>query len=311
MNVDVNDIGHAVRIMSGFESYMDNVDDKDRIYAKTCLRLNGLDVDKVSGNEGFLDNIKAGGKKMVEMIMNLLRQIRDVFFGAAGSKKDKEIKEAVAATAKASTEIKQNFTLVSKYSNPTMDKAMEDLKAGAARLEKLMSGETFGINTEKWGKTLDVFRKDLWDASSQAYYVERIPQVKITDMTFGSGKLMEAVRKLQDGLKSPSGAESVRIIETAADASDLMTLIEKVRDVAKEILAAVTTDLDVNTKGYKKLLEYDDETLQGRARAMQDLCTKMTKVSQGMTTLISQCNNEILVLFNGVEKLNAVINKAK
>lgn len=311
MNVDVNDIGHAVRIMSGFESYMDNVDNKDRIYAKTCLRLNGLDVDRVSGNEGFMDSIKAGGKKMVEMIMNLLRQIRDVFFGPAGSKKDKEIKEAVAATAKASTEIKQNFTLVSKYSNPAMDKAMEDLKAGAARLEKLMSGETFGINTEKWGKALSDFRKDLWDASTQASYVERIPQVKITDMTFGSGKLMEAVRKLQDGLKSPSGSESVRIIETAADAADLMTLIENVRGVAKEILAAVTTDLDVNTKGYKKLLEYDDETLQGRARAMQDLCTKMTKVSQGMTTLISQCNNEILVLFNGVEKLNAAINKAK
>lgn len=312
MNVDVNDIGHAVRIMSGFESYMDNVDNKDRIYAKTCLRLNGLDLNKVSGNEGFMDNIKAGGKKMIEMIMNLLRQIRDVFFGPAGSKKDKEIKDAVAATAKASTEIKQNFTLVSKYSNPAMDKAMEDLKAGAARLEKLMSGETFGINTEKWGKALSDFRKDLWDASTQASYVERIPQVKITDMTFGSGKLMEAIRKLQEGLRDGNGdTENVRIIETAADAADISDLIEKVRDVAKEILAGVTVDLDVNTKGYKKLLEHDDETLQGRARAMQDLCTKMTKVSQGMTTLISQCNNEILVLFNGVEKLNAVINKAK
>lgn len=312
MNVDVNDIGHAVRIMSGFESYMDNVDDKDRVYAKTCLRLNGLDLNKVSGNEGFMDNIKAGGKKMIEMIMNLLRQIRDVFFGATGSKKDKEIKTAVSDAVKVKTEIKQNFVLVSKYSNPQLDKALEEAKASAARLEKLMNGETFGINTEKWGKALGDFRKDLWDASTQASYVERIPQVKITDMMFGSGKLMEAVNKLQKALKEGNGStDSVRIIETAAEASELMDLIEKVRDVAKEILAAVTVDLEHNTNAYKKLLEHDDETLQGRARAMQDLCTKMTKVSQGMTTLISQCNSEIMVLFGGMEKINAALNKAK
>lgn len=312
MNVDINDIGHAVRIMSGFESYMDNVDTSDRVYAKTCLRLNGVDLNAVAGNEGFMESIKAGGKKMVEMIMNLLRQIRDTFFGFLGSKKDKEIKEALSQATKFKVSVKQDLNEIKRYSNPELDKAVEAARASAERLERLMNGESFAINTKKWETALETYRKDLWDASSKAYYVERIPQVKITDMSFGASKLTDAIHKLQSATNDSTGkkrADDSYIVETLDEAGDLMELVAGVRTVAKEILAAVTIDLEHNTKGYKKLLELNDETLNERARAMQDLCTKMTKVSQGMTSLVAQCDNEVMVLFAGLDVISKALSK--
>ncbi|QGH72070.1 putative virion structural protein [Klebsiella phage N1M2] len=73
---------HTCAITNGLaelakESVGDNELSGDAVYADTVLKLHGIDLVEVEGQESFLDNVKKGGQKVYEWIKNLLRAIRD------------------------------------------------------------------------------------------------------------------------------------------------------------------------------------------------------------------------------------------
>lgn len=317
MEVSIDDIGHAARIMSGFEAYSAGAANADVTYTKTCLRLNGVDLNKFSGNEGFMESIKAGGKKMYEMIVKLLKAIRDFFFGSSGSNKDK----AVAKTTEQVKEVKKEITLTitklekgeapvtsggTRFTQAKMDSMLEEAHAATDQITKLMNGENFAQSIERWKKFSENYTSVLWDAEARAHYIRNIPQVKITDMSFGGRQLTPALLKVHDIIaknkKSP-GQNSMYIITSVGAGSEIISAMAEARGIAKKVLATVAIDLEHNNKEYNHLLGFDDEVLQNRGKEMQKLSADMVKVTNNLTALIKDLEGEIAALGFGVSRI--------
>lgn len=304
MNVDIDNIEHVVTCMAGFESYLSGVDNGDVVYTMTCMRLNGLDVKSVAGNEGLFTAIREGGKKLYEMIVNLLRGIKNFFFGSSGSKRD-------SAVTKGKDEVKESRKVVEltvtriERSDSKMQTMIEEAKKSTDQMNKLMSGEQFAQTGEKWLDFTSEYTNPLWDASSRAHYVQNIPQVKITDMSFGFGELKEALTKLKNAIKkqNPSGEGKVYIISTIDAGIEIYDAMLNVRNIAKKRLATATVDLGHNNDAYNKLLDFDDETLQNRGKEMQKLCTDIVRVTDSLTKLIKDLEKNMMSICYGVERI--------
>lgn len=95
MNVNIDNLEHVFDTLTGFESLSNgDLESPDSVYAKTVLKLNGVDFKHRAGTEGFLSSVKAGAEKVYEMIKNFIKAIRDFFKGVFG----KKTKQAVANT---------------------------------------------------------------------------------------------------------------------------------------------------------------------------------------------------------------------
>lgn len=83
MNVNIDNLEHVFATLTGFESLSNgDLESPDSIYAKTVLKLNGVEFRDRAGTEGFLSSVKAGAQKVYEMIKNFIKAIRDFFFGS-------------------------------------------------------------------------------------------------------------------------------------------------------------------------------------------------------------------------------------
>lgn len=318
MNVDVDHIEHVVTCMAGFESYMSGQDNGDVAYAMTCMRLNGLDVKSVAGNEGFFTAIKEGGKKLYEMIVNLLRGIKNFFFGSSGSKRDsavtkgkdevKEVKKVVEITVtklERSEPVQHGSGAPKHYSESKMQSMIEEAKKSTDQMNKLISGEQFAQTGEKWLNFTSEYTNPLWDASSRAHYVQNIPQVKITDLSFGLGELKAGLKKIHDAIlkQKPSGENKMYIIGTIDAGMEIYDAMLNVRTIAKKQLATASVDLEHNNNAYKKLLDFDDETLQNRGKEMQKLSTDIVRVTDALTKLIKDLETNMMSICYGVGRI--------
>lgn len=83
MNVNIDNLEHVFTTLTGFESLSNgDLTSPDSVYAKTVLKLNGVDFKHRAGTEGFMSSVKAGALKIYEMIKNFIKAIRDFFFGS-------------------------------------------------------------------------------------------------------------------------------------------------------------------------------------------------------------------------------------
>lgn len=83
MNVNIDNLEHVLNTLTGFESLSNgDLESPDSVYAKTVLKLNGVDFKHREGTEGFMSSVKAGAQKVYEMIKNFIKAIRDFFFGS-------------------------------------------------------------------------------------------------------------------------------------------------------------------------------------------------------------------------------------
>ena len=91
MNVNIDNLEHVFATLTGFESISNgDLESPDSVYAKTVLKLNGVDFKHRAGTEGFMSSVKAGAQKVYEMIKNFIKAIRDFFKGAFGKKWTKQ-----------------------------------------------------------------------------------------------------------------------------------------------------------------------------------------------------------------------------
>lgn len=113
--LDLEDLGmnHSVRMFSGCESITNHIStsiplSENGQYAFTVLKLEAKKAGLHSGSESYIDYIKKGAKSTAKWIFELLKQIRDYFFGGR-SKKVKEVVDSVEKAAKTITTPKTMF----------------------------------------------------------------------------------------------------------------------------------------------------------------------------------------------------------
>lgn len=304
MNVNVTDAEHVIRIMSGFESYIGNVNDKDRIYAKTCLRLNGVDLDSYKGNESFIDGIKASGKKVYEMIVKFLKAVKNFFFGGLGSKRDKAVKDAVTNSDILSKEILKSCKEIAKQDGETAER----LEAAIKQTEQFIKerkgsiSERKAYSIENWDKYISRFSDGIWGAEVRAKTIEQIPGLSLSikdnsqvakDVTNHLARVRTCVSALEGN--SSGGMKSVDALQNFKPLLEAMT---KVRDGAKTLLAGATLDLEKNNAVYEKIENKEYKSVEVTVRRLN---IETAALIDAMTKLIAICERDIATIENGMK----------
>lgn len=106
MQVNIDNLEHVLDTLTGFESLRSgDLTSPDSIYAKTVLKLNGVDFNGRAGSEGFGNFLKDGAVKVYEMVKNFIKAIRDFFKGLFGKKVDSGVSNAAKSVEKSVAEL--------------------------------------------------------------------------------------------------------------------------------------------------------------------------------------------------------------
>lgn len=303
MEIGINDLSHAVRIMSGFEAYANGESGSDVIYAKTCLRLNGLNLDSYKGTEGFLDGIKAGGAKMIEMIVKFLKAVKNFFFGALGIKRDKAVKEAATHTEKMITDIDKQLKELAKQTGGTseqLDAAINQTERFIAE-RKVSMQERKAYSIENWSDYVKRFSEGIWCVEIDSVLAGGVPGVslKINDGRAVSSELNTNLARLKTQVSALDGKveNGTKLVKDLQNFTPLLTTLGKVREGAKTLLANAVKDLENNNEIHKKL---NDGTYNINVNALRALNAETSLLIDRMTKLIAICERDIATIEGGV-----------
>lgn len=245
----ITDLDHVCNALTGFESYINGDYEKSQ-YARTTLRLNGVNLPDVAGNEGLGTTIKEGGQKMFDMVMAMLKRIKDFFFGAFGGKKAAAIKEAPA-------EIKKDIEIIkkadiAKMAKDDVQKVINKVKPAGTQIAQVhLKLERFSTLAKE--ETTDFDQKlvdKLHEAGLDKSLIVTLAKNKLelalsfgglmADMVMSNSRegLMTKIGQLEAG-DGTGAIESV--IETLEKIQKVSDRITKARDKTKECLAQSTT----------------------------------------------------------------------
>lgn len=176
MEVSLGQGEHIARLLNGFESLFNEVEqqDADRKYLNTCLSLNGVES-IVDGQEGFVDAIKNAGAKFYQMIKNFLKMIRDFFTGSKGRAADQAVTQAVAVTKTIAKEAPKSYAAAEPEEKEKMEKSAvrlseitfaplpASLRVMDKRFTENKNGHMSDINatSELAGKVMEDFSKEI------------------------------------------------------------------------------------------------------------------------------------------------------
>lgn len=131
---------HEAELVTGYDDLVSHHEHQtpktpEAVYTETVLKLEAGTYGIIDGQEGFLDNIKRGATKVYEWIKQLIKSIRDWFFGK--SQKDM-------------TEVKRVLPEKVKYFNELPEKIQTEASAGTLPKPQLISA----VMTEKGSKAI-------------------------------------------------------------------------------------------------------------------------------------------------------------
>ncbi|WNV45780.1 hypothetical protein [Aeromonas phage AerS_266] len=310
MNVNIDNLEHVFQTLNGFESLSSgDTTSPDSIYAKTVLKLNGVDFKGREGSESFISSLKAGAKKVYEMIKNFIKAVRDFFFGSKGPKQTKTINDAIKNTQNNSKEI------ISKKNNNSFDEteisALSAYKTEKERIQKLMNNEKIKLETYNSTTFLLKFSDSIWTAGIAGTRLSEIPGISISDLKSTAARLEDintAIGFISEKQSAKhnfyTNQERVSIFDTIPPLVELQKLFNEMRTVASNALATVTKDLEHNNELANKQENSDSVELKYAAEKVRRLCNKMVTASNKLTELIKHCDNKII-------KINQVMEAVK
>lgn len=303
-----SDVEHFATMVSGCESLTNgNPKASDARYALTVLQLHAGDAGLYSGQEGFLDHIKAGAKNTKDWILKLLKAIRDFFFGRNRNKIRKlatDTEEAAKLLEKDSTEaivppsvpeivkINKQITGSDLWGNAVMKSynalSEEEKKEAAEKIEKAVSEQ----NLDELGKNAVDMLKTKLNAK-----LPRMQSLGNTINEFGSD-VSKAFSKSGDditldltGMVRESEKELVDGIETAIKELKISNLSSTIKWFMK-IAEEYTKDLDVILVKSKQMVEKtDDSVAHGRIKLVTNAYSELIKAYQD---LIIICNHVLV-----------------
>lgn len=316
MNVDIDNLEHVYTTLTGFESLSNgDLTSPDSVYAKTVLKLNGVDFRGREGSESFMSSVKAGATKVYEMIKNFLKAIRDFFFGSKGSKQTKAIDDAVKNT-------KSQITFLTNVKPVELtglnQEAIDRVKKQMERITNLMENKEVLLAFDRYLSFREKYMAGQHEALLKWFDVENVPGPKVSDSGFKFkeiGKIHEKILEIgsqhnvYNDIKTPETfLSSFKTIEPLIR---LQGLYQEMRNVATQGLAEVTKDLEYNNEIAREYLNDKEEIFVKRGKEIEKLCKHMVEASNNNTSLIKHCDNQILIIESSISKLKKIVEDNK
>ena len=294
MHVDLDNTQHTLTMINGFEDLkLRNTGSSDAKYFQTVLKLNGTDLTKISGQEGFAQAIKEGGKKLLEMLMNFLRGIKEFFFGSKSGKSD-------AAVSKVNTEITKSVIVIKAAPNAKLDQLLEEARASSAKLTSILSGEFGSIRFTSY----DEFWGAMTETTSASYRKLDLTGLSITQLGNAEGykhdklrteleKLIKMIREHADGKTNDDSV--IALLKTVEDGQRMSALLGSVRTEAKKLIVTMTADLEIATKGLERNKQFvgKDENLTKQHDRLETYTIQLGKSIARLVKLNKDCEKYI------------------
>lgn len=316
MNVNIDNLEHVLSTLTGFESLSNgDLTSPDSVYAKTVLKLNGIDFRGREGSEGFMSSVKAGAQKVYEMIKNFLKAIRDFFFGSKGSKQTKAIDDAVKNT-------KSQLTFLTNVKPVELtglnQEAIDRVQKHMERITNLMENKEVVLAFDRYLSFKEKYMAGQHQALLKWFDVENVPGPKVSDSGFKFKEIAEIHKKILEigsqhnvynDIKTPGTfLSSFKTIEPLIR---LQALYQEMRNVATQGLAEITKDLEYNNEIAKEYLNDKEEVFVKRGKEIEKLCKHMVEASNNNTSLIKHCDNQILLIESSISKLKKIVENIK
>ncbi|UOX39603.1 hypothetical protein [Aeromonas phage ZPAH34] len=309
MNVNIDQMDHVFDTIDGFESIC-NKDFKttNAKYTQTVLRLNGCDLTAIAGQEGLGGAIKEGAKKVLEMIWNLIKGIKEFFFGSKSKVKDFQVKEIEKETKVVLETIKKQPDL-----EEVVKKKTDQLAPSVNKIKKAATPKTIEVRFAPYVTFMSEYFNDVGDAKIEGYVQGGITG-KVTINLDGKRDhqtLLNAFRVLSESfsrLDKKEGTEEIEafaVIQSVENGNKIITAAEKFRTVAKDVLQNVNESLERATVYYEKLLKDGNE--HTKAEAVLKYTQALGKAATKMAKLVAECDNFIIQVGSAISKINKEI----
>ncbi|WNV45837.1 hypothetical protein [Aeromonas phage AerS_266] len=307
MNVNIDQMDHAFDVLSGFESIC-NKDFKtiNAKYTQSVLRLNGCDLAAIAGQEGLGSAIKAGAKKVVEMIWNLIKGIKEFFFGSKSKIKDVQIKEIEKETKVVLQAIKKQPDL-----KETVENKVQQIKPSINKIENAGTVEAIELRFGPYVSFMTEYFNEVADAKTEGYLAAAQTGKATLQLDWRKSdhlKLLSAFNVLSKSFQHSNKngkseeIEVVAVIESIETGSKVIEATEKFRTVAKDVLQNVNDTLEKSTIYYEKLIKDGNE--HRSAEAVLKFTQSLGKAATKMSKLVAECDNFIIQIGSAISKIN-------
>lgn len=301
MNVSLDNPDHVINMISGFEAIkLKDYQNPNAQYANTVLKMNGCDLSTIAGQEGFLSAIKTGGKKLIEMIWNFLKKVKDFFFSPSGTKADKTVDDAVKASEQAVKEVEQTSDLPAKV--------LENegvLKQPIEKICKLSAKDGVKLDFHKLETELrdsadfirDAIRTLKNNTGKGIAVLDKIITLSSYDNSWFEWLYHFDIKAKIDG----DMIDDKVVLTSTKMANELSMIIRGIRSDAKKYLSKATPILDELNKVYEKgMRENADPEAKETATKLEHIIQYVARSMSQTVKLIQKCNEYIKELTKAI-----------
>lgn len=309
MNVNIDQMDHVFDTIDGFESIA-NRDFKtpNSVYAQTVLKLNGVDLGAISGQEGFGTAVKAGAKKVYEMIVNFLRAVKEFFFGSRSGKSD-------ASVSKVISQIPRSALVIKAAPNHKLEKLLEEANTSKAKLENILSGRYGSVRFANYQEFLDVMTEN----TEASFRKLDLTGLSITNLGNAEGyktdKLREELQKLikmiiGHGNGKGQDGSVIALFKAVEDGQAMANVLGSVRTEAKKLIVTMTADLEIATQALNRTKQFvdKDENLTKQHERLEAYAIQLGKTIAKLVKLSKDCENYILNIADVCVKMEARVS---
>lgn len=298
MNVNIDNLEHVLSTLTGFESLSSgDLTSPDSVYAKTVLKLNGVDFKGREGSEGFGNFIKESGRKIVEMIESLVKSVKEFYFSFKATQTDKKIETVVKKVSEVTREVKKVPDI-----DTVVEKVSEEIQPAAKKITKLVSKEHVTVTFEPFVNFVTEYYNDLADVKTAGYKISAITgKMSLNAMGGKDLAMLDSFNKLRAATADEDydgKIEGKILLDSLQRCEIVTTTANNFRDSAKDVLSAATKTAENYTSFYKtisndpeksELTEMVNEHLNNLGRCI----VKLTNFVQALEAFIGNLGSAV------------------
>ena len=320
MNVNIDNLEHVFDTLNGFESLSSgDLTSPDSVYAKTVLKLNGVDFKHRAGTEGFMSSVKAGAQKVYEMIKNFIKAIRDFFKGVFGKKTKQAVANTIPEAEQAIKSIEGSLDKanVKETTKQEIEETIKSIKntinqievtgvdktAVEKKIEKLFSQANRFGGKEEWNGRVKVKINELMICNETKYneavdYIDRIAEDYGMKHMVPSAELKE-LRRYYKRLKTTNDKDTFEFVvdnlKTAKNVLNTLNEISVSAEESIEILGGLLEKINEQSRNdqsktdmAKTKISKDRLVIFNFIQSMTQLKAKYTKIALNISNKITK-----------------------
>lgn len=323
-------ISHVARVLSGVEALHEEIKTGtdftvDAKYADEVLKLHEIDLPSLVGTEGFIDGLKLVAKKGYEWIKQILKAIRDFFFGIRGKRVDEAIarlpetiksanentvfKEAEKRAEGKATTAQENILTLQEFTGKgdtegASEKEVRDLARRLSLEErKFISDELAAVT-----KDPEIRQKVIHSLDQTATRIYERAESKLESAVDGFSRIAK-IDPEGRSLKALGVNDFVSIIK---DTKEILKGVQGVNlnnlgDVSSKVIKARNETYKLLQKVTKALEAANDQVDKDPESELAPILSRMVSIVGVITDISVMYDNVILTMDGG---LNTGIKKA-